>query len=338
VAQSSDELIKREIADKVGSVKSEFKLRVFPSGSNKDQELFSQGGLTFGVNGVSYGSCDAAWCIEANWVDMNDKREYPIRPILALEGTNALNTGSGGNAQYQRFHHALGAVRNGIIGVYYLRRGTQNIRPELHAMSVAASSIEGTPYIVTDDLELVKTLISSADNQDKFTNKVNEALKKSSLIFDEYFDQRFGDWNTFAKKRSTILIGDTAIKHAGRMKRNFTDGSQRAGHIAVGEMYLTKYLFPKHKVDYLWPRMSRADVLELDNRKSSDKEWALLRSEPHVRIVTREEVSGLEKALRNDLFEMRDEPLKGSAMSAYSRIAMLIQTGLETGKYAIELD
>ena len=84
--------------------------------------------------------------------------------------------------------------------------------------------------------------------------------------------------------------------------------------------------------------MSREDVLELDHRKSSDKEWALLRSEPHVRIVTRDEVSGLENAFRNDLYQMRDEPLKGSAMSAYSRIAKLIQTGLETGKYAIELD
>ena len=338
MAQSSDELIKREIADKVGPVRSDFQLRVFPSGSNKDQELFSQGGLTFAVDGVSYGSCDAAWCIKANWVDMNDKMEYQTRPILALEGTDALNTGSSGNAQYQRFHHALGAVRNGIIGVYYLRRGTQKIRPELHAMSVAASSIEGTPYIVTDDLELIKTLLSSSDNLEKFNKVVTEALKKSDLIFQNWFGERFRDWNTFAKKRSTILIGDTAVKHAGRMKRNFTDSSQRAGHIAVGEMYLTKYLFPKYKVDYLWPRMCREDVLELDSRKSTDKEWGLLRSEPRVRIVTRDEVRGLEKTLRNDLYQMRDEPLKGSAMSAYKRISTLIQTGLENGKYAIELD
>ncbi len=338
MAQSSDELIKREIADKVGAVKDDFQLRIFPSGSNQDQKMFSQGGLTFGIDGVSYGSCDAAWCVESNWVDQNDQNEYPIRPILALEGTNALNTGSGGNAQYQRFHHALGAVRNGIIGVYYLRRGTQKIRPELHAMSVAASAVEGTPYIVTDDLELIKNLISRSDDHDKFDETVNDALTQSNLIFQKYFEQRFGDWNTFAKKRSTILIDGTAVKHAGRMKRNFTDGSQRAGHIAVGEMYLTKYLFPKYKVDYLWPRMTREDVLELDSRKSTDKEWALLRSEPRVRIVTRDEVAGLENTLRNDLYKMRDEPLKGSAMTAYAHIAMLIQTGLETGKYAIELD
>ena len=42
---------------------------------------------------------------------------------------------------------------------------------------------------------------------------------------------------------STIIKKNYVIKYAGRMKRNFTDGSQRAGHIAVGEMFLTKYFF-----------------------------------------------------------------------------------------------
>lgn len=84
--------------------------------------------------------------------------------------------------------------------------------------------------------------------------------------------------------------------------------------------------------------MSREDVIELDSRKSTDKEWALLRTEPNVRIVTRDEISGLEKKLKNELFQMRDDPLKGNAMTAYSRIAMHIQVGLESGKYVIELD
>jgi len=338
VAQSSDELIKREIADKVGRVRKDLELRVFPSGSNQDQELFSQGGLTFGVGGVTYGSCDAAWYTGAVWLDVNDGKEYPQRPVIALEGTNALNTGSGGNAQYQRFHHVLGAVRNGVLGVYYLRKGPQKIRPELHGMAAAASLVESAPYVVTDDLDLVKSLLLGLGNERIFSGLVGEAVENSKLIFEKYFDQRYGDWNTFAKKRSTVLIGNTAIKHAGRMKRNFTDGSQRAGHIAVGEMYLTKYLFPNHRIDYLWPRMSRDDVIELDSRKSSDKEWNLLRSEPRVRIVTRDEVRGLEKSIRNDLYGMRDEPLKGVAKSAYDLIATKIQSGLEDGRYAIEVD
>lgn len=337
MAQSSDELIKREIADKVGSVRDDLQLRVFPSGSNKDQELFSEGGLTFGVQGVSYGSCDAAWSTKSTWIDKFDNKTYQISPVLALEGTNALNTGSGGNAQYQRFHHALGAVRNGITGVYYLRRGKQKIRPELHGMAVAASLIEGSPYIVTDDLGLVSALLQHGKDDKKFKTVVDAALKESKKIFDSYFENHFGDWETFAKKRSTILLDDIAIKHAGRMKRNFTDSSQRAGHIAVGEMYLTKFLFPNHKVKYLWPRMSAKDVEDLDSRKASDKEWALLRSESRVEIITRDDLRGLEKSIHNKLHRLRDQPLKGAAVSEYNDIALSIQVGLESGKYKIDV-
>ena len=33
--------------------------------------------------------------------------------------------------QYQRFHHALGAVKAGIIGVYYLKKGVHKIQEDL---------------------------------------------------------------------------------------------------------------------------------------------------------------------------------------------------------------
>ena len=69
--------------------------------------------MTFSYQKTNYGSCDLAY--------VDSKTE---KPYLAIEGTDALNRGSSGNAQYQRFHHALGAVKNGFIGVYYLRKGT----------------------------------------------------------------------------------------------------------------------------------------------------------------------------------------------------------------------
>lgn len=337
MAQSSDELIKREIADKVGSPRADLTLRIFPSSSNLDQETFSSGGLTFGFDGVSYGSCDAAWTTSDFWTDGFDHQTIKTKPIIALEGTNALNTGSSGNAQYQRFHHALGAVRNGVVGVYYLRKGEDKIREELHGMAVAASEIEGTPYLVTDDLSIIKNLLINFDNQERFNEIVDLSIETSRAIFNDYFDKKYGNWNTFAKKRSTVLIGQTAIKHAGRMKRNFTDSSQRAGHIAVGEMYLTKYLFPNHKVVYLWPRMSNADLLELDVSKQDDKEWKLLRNEPNVRIATRDDLIGLEPSIMNDLYGLRNDPLKGHSYAQYKQIADKIQLGLETDRYNIEI-
>ena len=68
MAQSSDEIIKRECIDLV-KTKGETKLRVFPESSNEDQKPFSQGGLTFGYEGVMYGSCDACWYLDEEWSD-----------------------------------------------------------------------------------------------------------------------------------------------------------------------------------------------------------------------------------------------------------------------------
>lgn len=42
MAQSSDELIKREIIQAVGYVRNGCRLRIFPEGSNDDQKLVSE--------------------------------------------------------------------------------------------------------------------------------------------------------------------------------------------------------------------------------------------------------------------------------------------------------
>ena len=163
MAQSSDELIKREIVDYFRNEVNGPDLRIFPQSSRDDQKNFSEGGLTFGVNGTLFGSCDAAWYEDGKWLDKNDGLTYSVRPVLALEATDALSRGSSGNAQYQRFHHALGAVRNNVTGVYYFRKGPDKIQPDLFGMAVAASKIEKTPYVVTDDLALVKSLLRLLD-------------------------------------------------------------------------------------------------------------------------------------------------------------------------------
>ena len=139
MAYSSDEIIKREILDTLGHETNGIKLRIFPQSSNEDQKPFSEGGLTFGFEGVSYGSCDAAWYVDEQWVDGLNGKEINKKPVIALEGTDALSRNSAGNALYQRFHHALGGVKNGIVGVYYLKKGNQKIQPDLYGMAYFAS-------------------------------------------------------------------------------------------------------------------------------------------------------------------------------------------------------
>lgn len=336
MAQSSDELIKREIIDKVGSHGS-VKLRIFPQSSTDDQVLFSLGGLTFGDNGVSYGSCDATWYVDDSWVDPFDSKKYPAKPILALEGTDALNRNSSGNAQYQRFHHALGAVKNGIVGVYYLRKGSCKIQEDLFGMAYFASKVEKGEYLITDDLSLVKSLLESYGTS-KFMEIVHNHQKLMFEIFLSKFNKAYGgDWKRFADKRSTIIQDNLVIKHAGRMRRNFTDSSQRAGHISVGEMYLTKYYFYEKSMIYLFPKMTRDDLEFLDKSKSVDKEWHLLRHEPNVTIKTIDDIEGLDESIRSAIMGIRDKPLKGETLRLYNKNLKVITDGLKSKKYSITL-
>ena len=128
MALSSDEIVKREIIDHVGTSVGPFYARVFNEGSNDDQKLFSKGGLTFSFENQDYGSCDCAYITKDK--DNNESA------ILAIEGTDCLGRGSSGSAQYQRFHHALGAVKNKIVGIYYLREGEHKVQADLYRMAL----------------------------------------------------------------------------------------------------------------------------------------------------------------------------------------------------------
>lgn len=338
MAFSSDEIIKREIIDKLGYRIGNINLRIFPQSSNEDQKLFSNGGLTFGYKGVSYGSCDASWFVNEKWVDGFNNQTINVKPIIALEGTDALNRGSSGNAQYQRFHHALGAVKNGILGIYYLKKGKDKIQPDLFGVAYYASKAEIGKYLIVDELDLIEKLLKSYNDQVLFNKIINEHLEKMHDIFLEKFNKDYGgSWDKFALKRSTIIKNDYVIKFAARNKRNFTDGSQRAGHIAVGEMFLTKYYFYDKLFYYLFPRMTREEMAYLDKHKSNDKEWHLLRSEPNVQIKTIDDIKGLDPLIRSSLMTIKDSPLSGGVPNKIYKLNMTkIVEGLTNGTLIIE--
>ena len=337
---SSDQIIKYEIMEKVKDYRANgIVCRIFPEGSNQDQKPIAEGGLTFSVNGVNYGSCDAGWFYRK--VE-NGKAFY--EPIIGLEGTDALNRGSSGDAQYQRFHHALGAVKNGSIGIYYLRKGTSELQPDLYEMAYNATIHEPGAgfYLIIQDLQIVNDILDLVVKYGKSSTQVAQYAKDYVTKQHEYwkrvkFSQYNCDWETFAKKRSTIISSDYIIKYTGRMKRNFTDGSQRAGHIAVGEMYLSKYLFYGKKVYYLCPRMSQDDVDDLDRTKRDDKEWSLLRHESNVYFKTRDDIIGLPERIQSMLLSIKDKPLKNGtpAMKTYKECLMNIVQGLESKRYTL---
>ena len=338
---SSDQIIKNEIIEKVGYQKGKVRLRIFPEGSNDDQIPFEDGGLTFGQDGILYGSCDAVWYIDnSNWKNPYNNKIINKKPLIALEGTDALQRGSSGNAQYQRFHHALGAVRNGLIGIYYLKPGKDSICLELYEMAYNASIKENGTYLVIQDLDIVSRIIDITNKYGEDSVELKDYLKQElNNMHKIWVDKKFapmydGSWEKFANERSTIIQEDRIIKYAARSKRNFTDSSQRAGHIAVGEMYLSKYFFYNKELDYLLLRTFKEDLSELDSK--NDKEWTLLRTEENVKIKTVDDLEGLPEEIKLNLIKIKDEPLKGDALKIYKESAKAIFELIKSGKVIVK--
>lgn len=332
MAFSSDAVIKQEIIDTIGYRIGPLILRVFPESSKDDQKLFEKGGLTFRDSGFDYGSCDACW-----YVKHRDRNLGEVEvPVIAFEGTDALNRKSSGNAQYQRFHHALGAVKRGIIGVYYLRKGTYKIQEDLYGMAHFASKREKGIYLIIDDLSYLKGILESYLEPSLFKTLIRDTQNEMYRKFKEKFDKKYnGSWEIFAKKRSTIIKNSYVIKHAGRMRRNFTDSSQRAGHIAVGEMFLTKYYFYEKKLYYLFPKMFKEDLVYLDEHKSNDKEWYLLRHEPNVEIKTIDDITGIPDDKKRIIYSIRNTPIKGETLKIYKKFTKELEWALRNDKWRI---
>lgn len=329
---SSDQIVKNEIINKVRRYNG-ITLRIFPQSSNQDQKLIEDGGLTFSFQNISYGSCDACW-----FKEIIDPTTCEIKeiPLIGLEGTDALNRGSLGNAQYQRFHHALGAVKNGCIGIYYLKQGSDTLQLDLYEMAYNATNEnahKGGAYLIIQDLSVVDEILHLIATHGWQSQQMIDYIKTYvNVMHQSWYKQKFSkygfSWDTFAQKRSTIIKIGYIIKIAGRMRRNFTDGSQRAGHIAVGEMYLSKYLFPNKTVFYLCPRMTDADVAYLDTHKQNDKEWFLLRNETNVCFKTRDSLLGLPPDVRKMLEEIENVPLKFNNIKTYHKCFQIIEEGL----------
>lgn len=331
MALSSDELVKRELIDSIGYEYFEYEARVFPEGSNQDQKKYFEGGLTFSFNNTEYGSCDLAY------IDLKNENKLPF---LAIEGTDALNRGSSGNAQYQRFHHALGAVKNGFVGIYYLRPGNLELQKDLYSMAYHSTRIEKGYYVITQDIEEIKEILrygrKSFELLDGFLNNLIYSKYK---IFLESFEKRYkSNWESFSEKRSTILYENYLIKYSARNILNFTDGSQRAGHIAVGEMYLTKYFFPDLIFYYLWPRMSKKELEILNLTKKHDKEWNLLTTESNVIIKTIDDLINLPENIRNGFNEISKDPLKGNFLLKYKYLITELRILIVEGKVKLILD
>lgn len=289
---TSDSITKSELIEQFENIKDKngFELRVFPEGSNDDQVLYEDGGCTFAYKGKTYGSCDGVL--------------FKKNIIVGIEMTDALNRGSTGSAQVQRFHHALGPVKNGYYGIYYLRKGKHPIRNDLYGMAYNISKSSKGKYLITDDLKIIDDFIKNSKDEKKIKKFVLDYMESMKSKFNKYFNDRYSsNWSNYFSQRSTLEKKDFICKYQANGYRQFTEGTYRGGHLALGEMYLAKYLFDKvsnnkKKLYMLFPRLKKIELENLKKRTKTNKELNLLLNEDNVYIKTIDDLKNLPEEIK----------------------------------------
>lgn len=341
MAFKSDYIIKQELKS-IGEI-GDLKLRIFPGSSREDQLHWCDGGLCFGKTDLLYGSNDAAWFVEESWKDPISGKQSSSKPIVAIEGTLALERGSSGNAQYQRFFHALGAILSGVIGIYYLREGYDSLRYDLPMAALNASKLHGCDYFVTTDLGDVKKIVRAIGIHGVGSGEYKNLSDKIKGKMLDYFNNALrrihnGDIKDYYKKRSIIILPDgTAVKYLAGNYRNFTESSQRGGHIVLGEFLLAKY-FLNQGFYYLLPRLTEEDIVNLD--KSNKKEWKIIRVDEMGKVITMDDLDNLPPTLRKDILKLKNIPLGGptcrSARIKWNKLIKELRDLIKDGVVAIE--
>jgi len=314
----------RGIEERTRINESPIRLRLFPPDSRADQESWINGGLCFGHIDMMYGACDAVWYRESTrpWYDPMNKKYSALNeiPILAIEGTLALERRSSGSAQYQRFSHALGAVLSGVTGVYYLRksRTVSKMRYDLPKAALNASQIHGAPYLVTNEIQDIEDLIGSIKRND--TRERDRVVARIKQEMENYYQincpSEYFDIERYCDGRSTAKMNDSNyLKILSTNIENLTTAQKRGGHILLGEYLIAKYMLNVTRFDkQIWcflPRLTRRDIADLN--ASNKKEWRILWHDSGGRVVTLEDFEGVNSSFSDTIAGMRDKPLDRSS-------------------------
>jgi hypothetical protein len=355
----SDAILKKQLDDAIGSP-GNLKRRRFISGSNQDQHLWKDGGLTFGLDGIPYGSCDFGWYTEEEWLDPFDNQIYSEKPQLIVEATDALNTRSFGDAQVQRIHHGLGSFRCNVDTVYWLRSVSDSERLQEYVPGTAYFLTNfyqkqglTSSYLVTTDLEdireLVELLGAGGNNSKKYKKKKKEILQTMHDYFFNFLQREHdGNWMSYLEGEQIIKTFENKwVKiMPGVRKQNWLDSSKRGGHIFVSKAIASKYLLigsnlfnpMKDTLNILWPLMPRDDYNEINISKSKDKEWRLLTQveNANTRVITNDDIVGLSNVQNDVVTSLQNANLNRAPFKRNkNKLMREIIAGLISGKITL---
>lgn len=313
--------------------------------SNEDQKHWTKGGLTFGPETCFYGSNDAGWFLKKPFI-VNNKKISDLTPVLIVEGSYGTETGNTGSAQYARFSHALGAVRDGFIGVYFIpfestyrkADGTETtayLEYDMVYAALNASEVEKGEYLFIDayNKDLMIEFLKTLDEGNK--DKIENIIKKIKQIMKSYADERSRGKNKkylYDDERVGKLLMFNVVAFSAfnfRTNTKYKAGSFRNGHTILGEALTIKY-WHKKPFDLVLARFTHDDCKKLDSFKK--KEWLLLRTFKDIRIITLDDLDFKNSELKKELYDFLDElPLLGKSLLRKNVLAGKIFEGFRHG-------
>ncbi len=344
----TDDIIKNELSN-LGDYKG-LKRRVFLGSSNYDQNLWTSGGLTFSFENKVYGSNDFAWYKEEEWVDPDTSIKCNYRPVIVIEGTHCLNTKSYGTAQIQRFHHAYGPFRNGIISIYYLKEGKHPIRHDLLKAVYNANIYHNykknkTAYLVTDSIEDIERLLHAIGDYGETSNEVfeiiDEILGKMLELYNEFYTRKYSKYEDYLNSRAIFKSKSGWIKYLGPKQNSFLDSSIRYGHIVLGEAFVTKYLLlddevnEKNKFKFFFPLISDEEIEEINNKLTKDKEWLILSNNNSWKVVSIDKITFSDNSLKDNIRKFKKLNLNDNRKE-WNQVRKMIAISLKNSFFTLD--
>ena len=225
--------------DEKASLKN-LKLRIFGE-SRQDQNHWTRGGLTFGPDSCLFGSNDAGWFLDKPFSIKGGKVSEKT-PVVLVEGSYGTETGNSGSAQFARFSHALGAVNDGFIGVYFIpfesqyvkkngKEVTVKVRPHMIKAALNACEMERGEYLFIDAYkpELLVELLRALDGGDGINKK--SILLKIKLEMKDEVDRHDLDIDRSNYLYSNERMGKLFMFNS----KAFEDPRYRNGHTILGD-------------------------------------------------------------------------------------------------------
>ncbi|OLS27446.1 MAG: hypothetical protein HeimC2_11090 [Candidatus Heimdallarchaeota archaeon LC_2] len=355
----SDDFIKEHLRKKLDLRKFHSRVYLGTGSEKSDQELWINSGLTFSYERLIYGSNDfGIYKDHSNWYDPDNDKSVKEEPVVIIEGTDALNRGSSGDAQAQRLHHLYASAKLSIISIYYLHPGKHSLfGPMVGAMYYFSKlnqkemNNSKAVILVTSKLDDIQNIVDNLDNDSKLKTVINGVLSKMKLYFDNFFNRKYkSNWDKFYEKNQAGITENgnyfylSAIRapHPKTKKPPWSDSHHRAASLP----FMYKYLLlgdPRNrnkKFYFIVPLFTRDEISKMNKSKLSDKEWKIFTGKYHSwDIITPEEIITQNIEIFNRIDYLQKNNLNKNPFRSEKEIYFTsISDGLANGTMKIKID